>query len=45
MRSLIVLIVLLTCGAAAAQEQPPDHVPYKAELPSGLRAWYRNPDG
>lgn len=45
MRSLIVLIVLLTSGVAAAQEQPPNHVPYRMEIPSGLRAWYRNPDG
>lgn len=44
----VLAFLLATTGLAAesrAQEQPPDSAPYKMEIPSGLRAWYRNPDG
>ena len=29
----------------ARSAQPPDSVPYRLELPTEVRAWYRNPDG
>lgn len=45
MRTMIVLSILLAGSYASAQEQPPESVPYKMEIPAGLRSWYRNPDG
>lgn len=45
MKNFLIALLLVACADASAQEQPPDSVPYKMELPSGLRAWYRNPDG
>jgi len=45
MKSWLTCLALLLSCDAVAQEQPPESTPYKLELPSGLRAWYRNPDG
>lgn len=44
-RLLLVVVLLLSCSASFADEQAPDVVPYKMELPSGVRVWFRNPDG
>lgn len=46
MRFLTGLILAMAASSAAfSQEQPPSDVPYQMELPSGLRNWFRNPDG
>ena len=38
------LIALFT-GVASAQTYPPAPAPWKMDLPSEVREWYRNPDG
>lgn len=43
--AIAVVWVIFWSGGLAAQEQPPPAVPYAMELPPGVRAWYRNPDG
>ena len=47
MKSLLLplLAIASLAGDLQAQEQPPSSVMYTMEIPSGLRAWYRNPDG
>lgn len=45
MRATAVAIAVMLAATCAAQDQPPESTPYRMEIPSGLRAWYRNPDG
>jgi hypothetical protein len=42
---LALLLFVLCCSQAFAQEHPSDNTPFKMEIPASVRAWYRNPDG
>ncbi len=45
MKSWAVIFAILVTAPLAAQEQPPESMPYRMELPVEIRAWFRNPDG